>query len=139
MSYDKVKYYKLGEEGKAEVLRKLETVLQAEDRIKLAYVFGSFMRRTAFRDIDIAVYSAPSLTFDEFLDLGTQIELELGFQVDLVQLQDLNPELRLKILTKGKPVIIKSNELHSRLISQSASEIQDYEISKTLARMTMQK
>ncbi len=135
MSYDKVKYYKLSEEGKTEVLQKLETVFQAEDKIKLAYVFGSFIRRSAFRDIDIAVYSTPSLTFNELLDLGAKIELELGFQADLVQLQDLNPELRLKILAEGKPVIIKSSELHSKLISQSVSEIQDYEISKTRARI----
>jgi predicted nucleotidyltransferase len=135
MSYDKVKYYKLSGEGKAEVLQKLETVFQAEDKIKLAYVFGSFIRRNSFRDIDIAVYSTPSLTFNELLDLGAKIELELGFQVDLVQLQDLNPELRLKILAEGKPVIIKSSELHNKLISQAVSEIQDHKISKTRARI----
>lgn len=134
MNYDKVKYYKLGEEGKAEALQKLEDILKKEDKIKLAYVFGSFIRRNTFRDIDIAVYSAPSLTLEELLELGAKIELELGFQVDLAQLQDLNPELRLKILREGKPLIIRSSELHSRLISQSASEIQDYEISKTTAR-----
>ena len=50
--------------------------------------------------------------------------------MDLVELEDLNPKLKLKILMEGKPVIIRSKELHSRLISQSASEIQDYEISK---------
>jgi hypothetical protein len=77
----------------------------------------------------------PSLTLEEFLELGAEIELELGFQVDLAQLQDLNPKLRLKILMEGKPVIMRSKELHSRLISQSASEIQDYEISKHVLRL----
>jgi|YelNatPaOPRAMG01_1025707.scaffolds.fasta_scaffold49165_3 predicted nucleotidyltransferase len=139
MNYDKVKYYRLSEKDKAEALQKLEGIFREEDKIRLAYVFGSFIRRNAFRDIDIAVYSTPSLTFKEFLELEAKIELELGFQVDLVQLQDLNPKLRLKILIEGKPIVIKSNELHSRLISQSASEIQDHEISKTHVRITMQK
>ncbi|NHV99032.1 MAG: nucleotidyltransferase domain-containing protein [Thaumarchaeota archaeon] len=135
MNYDKVKYYRLSEEGKAEALQKLEEILEKKGEIKLAYVFGSFIRRNAFRDIDIAVYSVPSLTLEEFLELGAEIELELGFQVDLAQLQDLNPKLRLKILMEGKPVIMRSKELHSRLISQSASEIQDYEISKRVLRL----
>jgi len=134
MSYDKVKYYRLSEEGKAEALRKLEEILQKNDKIKSAYVFGSFIRRNAFRDIDIAVYSVPSLTLEGLLELGAKIELELGFPADVAQLQDLNPKLRLKILMEGKPVIMRSNELHGRLISHSASEIQDYEISKTRAR-----
>ena len=39
---------------------------------------------------------------------------------------------------EGKPVIMRSNELHGRLISHSAPEAQDYEISKTRARQSLQ-
>jgi predicted nucleotidyltransferase len=127
MKYDKIKYYRLNEETKEEILKKIIETIQNNDKIKLAYVFGSFIRRNTFRDIDIAIYAVPQLTFEEFLKLGTEIELKTGIQIDLLQLQDLNPKLKLKILTKGKPLIIKSNELHNRVISQSISEIQDYE------------
>ncbi len=132
MDYDRVKYHKLSEGEKREVLQKLQEIFQKEDNIKLAYIFGSLVRRNAFRDIDIAVYAVPALTFDELLELGTKVELEIDFQVDLVQLQDLNPRLRSKVLMEGKPIIIRNHELHHRLISQSISEVQDCEMSKAL-------
>lgn len=133
-AYDKIVYYRLSDEEKRALLELLRRLLKEEDNVKLVYVFGSFMRRESIRDIDIAIYTMPYLSFNEFLSLGTKIEIQLGIPADLLQLQDINPDLRLKILMHAIPVVIKEEEFHNNLISQTFSELQDQRISTRLAK-----
>ncbi len=128
--YDKIVYYKLNSEEKRALLDSLKIILEKEDSVKLCYIFGSFTRREHIRDIYIAIYAMPYLPFNEFLSLGTKIEIQLGIPVDLLQLQDIDPNLRFKILIEGIPVLIKDEKLHNNLISQAFSELQDQKISK---------
>lgn len=123
--YDRIVYYTFSDQQKDEVLKKLEALLTAEKRVVLAYVFGSFTRRNNVRDMDVAVYAVPALSFNEFLDLGGRVELELGFSVDVVQLQDLNPAFRIKVLRHGLPVVIKDKRLSYVLMAQANAEIHD--------------
>lgn len=128
MAFDKVVYHRLTDVERREVVDRLRRLLEGKARVKLAYVFGSFMRRSNVRDVDVAVYAAPSLSFDEFLDLGAELEMELRMPVDLVQIQSLDPAFRLKILRKGLPLVMRSTELHNGLVAQAFSELRDYEI-----------
>ncbi|MEM2915340.1 MAG: nucleotidyltransferase domain-containing protein, partial [Candidatus Bathyarchaeia archaeon] len=96
----------------------------------LAYLFGSITRRNRVRDIDVAIYAAPILEFEEFLKLGAKLELELKIPLDLVQIQELKPTFRYKILRFGQPIIIKDKKLHNSLISQALSEINALKIMK---------
>jgi len=105
--YDRILYYRFDGERKEKIIQKLVGLLVAEDRIKIAYIFGSFARRNNVRDIDLAIYSAPRLSFGEVLKFGSRIELELGIPVDLVQLQDLSPAFRYKVLRHGLLVVTK--------------------------------
>lgn len=125
IEYDKITYYKLDERKRGEILQKLRSLLAGDDRVALAYVFGSFTRRASVRDVDVAVYAAPPLSFDELLDLGAKIELELGIPVDLVQLSDLSPKFRYKLLRHGLPVVEKHRHLKYSLMDQALSEFDD--------------
>ncbi|MCW3131059.1 MAG: nucleotidyltransferase domain-containing protein [Methanophagales archaeon] len=128
MDLDKLYYCKIGEEKKREILEKLKCIFEDDNRITLAYIFGSFIRRSKIRDIDIAVYSSPALTFDSLLDLNTRIELILRIPVDLVQLQDVCPSLRQKILIHGLALVMKNRVIHHALLSHAFSELQDFKI-----------
>jgi hypothetical protein len=50
--YDKVTYYRLSDEDKKGILRRLVKVLEKDDRIRLAFIFGSFTRRSSVRDVE---------------------------------------------------------------------------------------
>ena len=52
--------------------------------------------------------------------------------VVVIQLQDIDPAFRLKVLKGGVPLKMK-NDMHYALISQAFSELQDLKISKMLA------
>ena len=112
-------------------MRRLKEFFGREERIKLAYIFGSFTRRDVVRDIDVAVYAAPAFSFSELVKLNVNVEQMLRISVDVIQLQDIDPAFRLKVLREGIPLKME-NDMHYALISQAFSELQDLKISKML-------
>jgi predicted nucleotidyltransferase len=100
-TYDRIQYYKLGQEEKSRIIAKLKKILAKEERVKLAILFGSITRQNYVRDIDLCIHATPKLNFKEFLNLNAQIELELGMPVDLVELSTLPPPLKVNILQNG--------------------------------------
>jgi len=103
-TYDRIRYYKIGQKRKNGILTKLKKLLAENEQIKLAWLFGSLTRRDSVRDIDVAIQAEPELEFGEFLDLGAQIELELGIPVDLVEIDKVPESLRVNILKNGIPI-----------------------------------
>ena len=130
---DKIKYYKFKREEKEEILCRLKEYFEREERIKLAYIFGGFTRRNVVRDIDVAVYAVPAFSFSEILKLNVNVEQMLRISADVIQLQDIDPAFRLKVLRGGIPLKMK-NDMHYALISQAFSELQDLKISMLVSR-----
>jgi len=131
---DEIRYYKLTDREKEEVIERVTSMLNADERVKLAFVFGSFTRRNSLRDIDLAMYAAPPLSFDELLSLGARIELELNLPVDLVQLQDLDPAFRLKVLRDASRILMKDKQLHQRLLALASDEFQGLKMHESANR-----
>ena len=52
------------------------------------------------------------------------VEQILRISVDVIQLQDIDPAFRLKVLREGIPLKME-NDMHYALISQAFSELQD--------------
>lgn len=117
-TYDKIQYYKLGQNEKTRIITKLGTLLAKERRIKLAILFGSVTRRNYVRDIDLCIHATPELSFRELLNLNAQIELELGIPVDLVELSNLPESLKVSILKKGT-LIKGAKTLQHQLLKQT--------------------
>jgi predicted nucleotidyltransferase len=118
-TYDKIQFYHL---RKNEIIKKLKETLAKEKRIQLAIIFGSITRRNNIRDIDICIHSAPTLNFQELLNLNAQIELDLGIPVDLVELTALSPSFRVNILKNG--TLIKGQKtLLNQLLNHARSAV----------------
>jgi len=134
--HDKLHFYRLGKKEKEKIINRVKELLAGEDEILLAVVFGSFVRRSRVRDIDLAVYSVPDLSLSDLLDLNAKIEFDLGFPVDLVQLAHLSPSFRLKVLRDGVLVKTKGTLLY-HLIDQAYSELMS--LKNNVARSLPQK
>jgi predicted nucleotidyltransferase len=120
-TYDKIQFYKLGQKEKNRITKKLIQSLANEERIKLALIFGSVTKRNNIRDIDVAIYSTPTLDFNELLNLNAQIELDIGIPVDLVEITNLSTPLRTNILEEG--TLIKGQKrILSHLLNQARSQ-----------------
>src|SRR4030066_1008266 len=103
-TYDKIQYYRIGQKQKASTIAKLKTLLEKEEQVREAWVFGSFTRHDSIRDIDVAIHTEPELSFKEYLNLNAQIELELGIPVDLVQITKAPKSLEENILKNGTKI-----------------------------------
>ncbi len=100
-TYDRIQYYKIGQKEKESITAKLKALLAEEKQVRLAWLFGSLTRRDSVRDVDIAIYSEPELSFKELLNLNVEIELELGLPVDMVEIAKAPESLRENIFVKG--------------------------------------
>lgn len=117
-TYDRIQYYKIGQKEKESITAKLKALLAKEKQVKLAWLFGSLTRRDSVRDIDIAIYSDPELSFKELLNLNVQIELELGLPVDMVETAQISESLRENIFTKG--LLIKGTKTLQQQLQRSS-------------------
>lgn len=122
-TYDKIQYYEFGQKEKTRIIAKLKAFLAKEERVKLAMLFGSVIRRSYVRDIDLCIHAIPELSFKELLNLNAQIELELGMPVDLVELASLPASLKANILKSG--VLIKGTKAQQhQLLNQQTKALE---------------
>ncbi|MHA2371319.1 MAG: nucleotidyltransferase domain-containing protein [Candidatus Hodarchaeales archaeon] len=128
--YDRIFWFRLSEAEKEDLIDKTKKML-VDNRIILAYLFGSFNRNLIARDIDIAIYAQPSLSFRDLLTLGARLEYELLLPVDIVQLQDLEPSLRLQILRKERPILVRDSQVASQIAVQALAEKQVVQFLRT--------
>jgi len=110
----RLKYCRMDLEEKG-VIEKFREVLLAEG-VRLAVLFGSFVEVKSFRDIDVAVY------LDRVLEIEVRLEERLGIPIDIAPLQSLPPKFRLRVLTKGLP-IIEELGLYGAMLIQALDEL----------------
>lgn len=111
-----------------EVVEKVRKILEKEDKVLIAVIFGSATRRNRVRDIDVAVYLKPKYTLKELLLLEAKIEKILKVPVDLVPLDQASLKLAYKALAKGIKVVVKDPLLYSSLLTYALGQIQDMRI-----------
>ena len=89
-------------------IKGLEALFNKEDRVLVAYLFGSYARgiQTTKSDIDIAVLlsETPKKMLEYYLHLVNETSQVLGGEVDLVILNTAPPLLRQQTIRHGKLV-----------------------------------
>ena len=106
----------------------MKKVLEREDRVLVAVIYGSAIRRKEVRDIDIAIYAKPDISLKELLKVEAELEREIGVPVDLVSIDKVPPKLAYKALTSGVKVVSRSSMLYNTLVAQALAHIQDIQI-----------
>ena len=106
----------------------MKKVLEREDRVLVAVIYGSAIRRKEVRDIDIAIYAKPDISLKEFLKIEAELEREIGIPVDLVSIDKVPPKLAYKALTSGMKVVSRNSMLYNTLVAQALAHIQDIQI-----------
>lgn len=97
---DKIRIYRLDFEEKSRILERLKEILEKEDNIICAIVFGGFLKDRPFRDIDIAVILKENgeLESIDYLDeLTHKLHRELGIPIDMVDIRYVPDWLKIRI------------------------------------------
>lgn len=120
--------YRYFEGNKEVVLRKLRSVLNSEEEVLLAIVFGSFVELNSYRDVDVAIY-AKSKDLEYVAKLSAKLELELGVPVDVVPLDEISSKFRYNVLVNGIIVVEKISGIYEALLNQTLDELIDLGVS----------
>jgi len=78
---DEFHRYNLTNSQKKEIKAELAKVLKQVDKIKFAFLHGSFTEKGSFRDIDIAIFLKEELSGETGLDVCNRLSVKLTNQV----------------------------------------------------------
>jgi len=113
-----------------EIPKDLITLLRGEKRVSVAYLFGSYAKktRTADSDIDIAVLlsETPKKMLECYLHLVNELSKILGNEVDLIILNASPPVLKYQVIKYGKIVYSKDEGTRIAFEARAQSEYLDF-------------
>ena len=104
----------------------IQDVVQENPRIIFAYLYGSVVESETFKDIDIALYASQGGADALPLEADTQIALSerTGLSPDFFDVRVINNapvDFAITILTKGKLLFSRNEDLRSDYIERAAS------------------
>ena len=121
-----IKYYRLNLE---DVVKKVTRILEKEDNVLIAIIYGSALRRKIVRDLDILIY-APGIALRDLLKLEAKLEREIGIPVDLALFDQVSPRLAYKALAGGVKILSRNNILFNALTTLAIAQIQDTQVKR---------
>lgn len=100
------------------VLERIGQIVGNFPEVEVAYVFGSFLKKDGFRDIDVALLVSEELSPYKALKLAMHIGSELDFGIkighdfDVRVLNNAHPEFQYEVVKTG--VAVFSRDEHKR-------------------------
>lgn len=120
------KYRELFSEARHNIIELLKRRLSEDSGIILAYVHGGFANEGYFRDIDVALWIEDEGDAWRYaVDLSADLEVEIGIPVDLQVLNEAPLPLRYTVLTQGRLILSKDEELRTRLLDSTQRQYID--------------
>jgi predicted nucleotidyltransferase len=119
-----------------ELFSKLAQVLGADERVVLAYVFGSAGRGEAAptSDVDVAIWAKRQLDLSELSLFAESLARAIEFcrRIDVIDLRLASPVLAAEVIRDGVPLVVRSAE--ARFDFETAA-IRKFEDTKPLRRV----
>ena len=119
-------------EGIGRITRNIEGVLNRFQEIEFAYLFGSFLERTVFSDIDVALYVSKGFSPYERMKFSLKIGRELEkairprYEFDVTILNYAPMLLQYEVIKTGKVVFSGDEVNRIRYEAQVLSGYLDY-------------
>ncbi len=102
--------------------------LARDPRVRLVYLFGSAAdrRRTAVRDVDLAIMTIQPLTVDELLGLRADLVLQVGGEIDLVSLNDAPIVLAWEVADSGRCLYASDPDVEVEFVTRARARYWDF-------------
>jgi hypothetical protein len=119
-----IKWFELGPKEREKTVKKLAEALRREERVALAFLFGSFLEGV-FRDVDVAVYLSGEVDLLDAAayaeELSSRLTTLVGLPVDVVVLNFAPTWLRRRAFS-GKELVVKDETLYAALWANALDE-----------------
>ncbi|RLA96825.1 MAG: nucleotidyltransferase domain-containing protein [Deltaproteobacteria bacterium] len=121
---NRIKVYTATEEEKTEIQNKIRTLLKKERKIVFAFLHGSFLSDTPFRDIDIGILVeeiSPSEYYNYEFELSEKIRsaINVPYDVDVKVINKAPLSFRFHVI-RGRAIYSKDPELIDEYIISTA-------------------
>jgi predicted nucleotidyltransferase len=121
---ERFRFHRLSREEKERIVETLRRALEERSEVMLAVLYGSLLRETSFRDVDVAVYLKENLDpLDYQLTLSMELEKLLSLPVDAKVLNNAPPWFLKKILEEGRVLVEKAPFTVEKLYLKALDEI----------------
>ena len=101
-------YNKMSDEEKEKIKGIIRQIVKNYDFVESVIIFGSFVNRNYFRDVDIAIIGEAKER--EIRKIETQIEKKIGLDVDVKSFEELPLTFKFSIFKYGKLVFAKNKK-----------------------------
>jgi len=127
---DRTAFHEIGPEERLKVVETIKVVLQKEPNIVFAFLHGSFLSETSFRDIDVGVFlgaenALPHLDLE--LDLPQRLEdaLDSKFPVEVKIVNQAPLSFRFSVI-KGKLLFARNDDILVNFMTTTARQYLDF-------------
>jgi hypothetical protein len=102
--------------NKERIIRQMHDVLSTISSLRLAYVYGSFLSREDFRDIDIALLADDRQDHDSFPEYASEAgnileeSLDFRYECDVRVLNDMPVWLKFEIISTGMLLYVRNDD-----------------------------
>jgi len=117
----KRKRFTLSEEEKSNIFTQLEELLKNEKRIQFAYLFGSFVGKLPFHDIDLSIWVNGLLDKDAIsfsVELSGRLTRQMNYPVDIRILNFAPVPFRFEVV-RGKRIYVRDEQAHCEFIEDT--------------------
>jgi predicted nucleotidyltransferase len=121
-------YYEVPAEERERILQVIAKRLAREEGVVFAYAHGGFVRRSFFRDIDIAVWLKDVSDASRYvLGLSVELEAEVKLPVDVQALNEAPLSFKYRVVTEGRLPLSRDERLRKELVNAITREYLDFQ------------
>jgi len=121
-----IKPVSLCAEDQQKIAQRVRSILVSSEDIILAYIYGSFARGEAVRDLDVALYTTEDKDFLFAIDVAALLRKDTGFEVDVTVMNHAPVALQFAILRDGLLLFSKDEALRMALIERVSRQYREY-------------
>jgi len=116
----------VSESQRENILGVLKEILENNEKIIFAYLFGSFDEGNTFRDIDIGIYiTQPDKDIESEIKLKRALTEETVYPVDVSVINNAPPDVKIRVL-EGTILICRDRELMTDFIEKAGTQYIEY-------------
>jgi predicted nucleotidyltransferase len=123
----------MGLEERERLIDKLRELLQGVEGISFAYVYGSFLKRELFRDVDVAVWIEEGEDpFEYEVDLSSRIEADLEVPIDIHVLDEAPITFKYAVFTEGRLLFSRDERIRMEVVDETIRQYMDLRMLRSL-------
>ncbi len=117
----------IDEESKVDIVETIKNYLLHREDMVFAYLHGSFVETSSFRDIDVAIFlKRPEREMEIESDLSYELTEKVGCPVEVRVINRAHVAFQMAVLKNGRAILSRSYDLRTDFIEDVSRRYREY-------------